>query len=79
MSACCAGVYTLWWQDPELDVRESVHRSTTHTAKNFNKMQQCIKIYYSIFMEIYAVQRPATTPSTTLQDIMQNQRLLVQF
>jgi len=33
----------------ELDVRGSVHHSTIHTKKS-NKMQQCIKIYYSIFM-----------------------------
>ena len=32
-----------------LDVRGSVHHSTIHTEKS-NKMQQCIKIYYSIFI-----------------------------
>jgi len=31
------------------DVRGSVHHSTIHTEKS-NKMQQCIKIYYSIFI-----------------------------
>ena len=31
------------------DVRGSVHRSTIHTEKS-NKMQQCIKMYYSIFI-----------------------------
>jgi hypothetical protein len=31
------------------DVHGSVHHSTIHTEKS-NKMQQCIKIYYSIFM-----------------------------
>jgi hypothetical protein len=33
----------------KLDVRGSVHRSTIHTEKS-NKMQQCFKIYYSIFI-----------------------------
>jgi len=33
----------------ELDVCESVHHSTVLTVKNPNKMQQCIKIYYSLF------------------------------
>ena len=33
----------------ELDVRGSVHHSTIHTKKS-NKMQQFIKIYYSIFI-----------------------------
>jgi hypothetical protein len=31
------------------DVFGSVHHSTVHTEKS-NKMQQCIKIYYSIFI-----------------------------
>jgi len=35
--------------DPQFDVRGSVHHSTIHTEK-FNKMWQCIKIYYSIFI-----------------------------
>jgi hypothetical protein len=33
----------------KLDIRGSVHYSTIHTEKS-NKMQQCIKIYYSIFI-----------------------------
>jgi hypothetical protein len=32
-----------------LEVRGSVHHSTIHTEKS-NKMQQCIKIYYSTFL-----------------------------
>jgi hypothetical protein len=32
----------------KLDVRGSVHHSAIHTDKP-NKMEQCIKIYYSIF------------------------------
>jgi len=32
-----------------LDVRGFLHHSTVHTEKS-NKMQQCIKIYYSIFI-----------------------------
>jgi hypothetical protein len=32
-----------------LDIRGSVHHSTIHTEKS-SKMQQCIKIYYSIFI-----------------------------
>jgi len=41
-SQCAYDLYTF-------DVRGSVHHSTIHTEKS-NKMQQCIKIYYSIFM-----------------------------
>jgi hypothetical protein len=33
----------------KLDVRGSVHHSTVHMEKS-NKMQQCIKMYYSIFI-----------------------------
>jgi len=33
----------------ELDVRGSMYHSTIHTEKS-NKMQHCIKIYYSIFI-----------------------------
>jgi len=33
----------------KLDVRGSVHHSTIHTEIS-NKMQRCIKIYYSIFI-----------------------------
>jgi len=33
----------------KLDIRGSVHHSKIHTEKT-NKMQQCIKIYYSIFI-----------------------------
>jgi hypothetical protein len=33
----------------QLDVCGSVHHDTIHTEKS-NKMQQCIKIYYSIFI-----------------------------
>jgi len=32
----------------KLDVHGSMHHSKIHTEKS-NKMQQCIKIYYSIF------------------------------
>ena len=35
-----------------LDVRGSVHHSTIHKEKS-NKMQQGIKIYYSIYIYIY--------------------------
>jgi hypothetical protein len=53
------------------DVRGSVRHSTIHTEKS-NKMQQCIKIYYSIFIwsstcfgRLVAVQQPdAQQPST---------------
>ena len=43
-------VYTLMsWREIDLhDVRGSVHHSTIHTEKS-NKMQQFIKIYYSMF------------------------------
>jgi len=33
----------------EADVRRSVRHSTIHTEKS-NKMEQCIKIYYSLFI-----------------------------
>jgi len=33
----------------KLDIRGSVYHSTIHTEKS-NKMKQCIKIYYSIFI-----------------------------
>ena len=33
----------------QLDVRGSMHHSTIHKEKP-NKMQQCIKIYYSILI-----------------------------
>jgi hypothetical protein len=36
-------------ENSRLDVHGSVHHSTIHTEK-FNKMQQCIKIYYFIFI-----------------------------
>ena len=37
-------IHMLWFE-----VRGSVHHSKIHTEKS-NKMQQCIKIYYSIFI-----------------------------
>ena len=49
-------------------------------AEIANKMQQCIKIYYSMFTwssPFFAV-RPVTSTSNNLSR-MQNQRLLVQF
>jgi len=36
-------------QISKLDVRGSVHHSTIHTEKS-NKMQQCVKIYYFVFI-----------------------------
>jgi len=33
----------------KLDVRGSMHHSKVHTEKS-NKMQECIKIYYSVFI-----------------------------
>jgi hypothetical protein len=33
----------------KLDVRGSVHHSTIHTEKS-NKLQQCVKMYYSVFI-----------------------------
>jgi len=33
----------------KFDARGSVHHSKIHTEK-FNKMQQCMKIYYSTFI-----------------------------
>ena len=63
-----------------LDFRGSVHLSTVHTEKS-NKMQQRIKIYYSIFIWSSTWLCLTVSSNHTSDNLprMQNQRLLVQF
>jgi hypothetical protein len=52
----------LYYTSVKLDVRGSVHHNTIHKEK-FNKMQQCIKILFHIYMKLNmfrATHRPSS-------------------